>query len=300
VLLSLEKENRPMKVVLAESLGMCFGVRDAIALALRAPSDLTILGELVHNPHVLNELRVAGARVAVGLDGPIATGRVMITAHGAAESRIARLRHQGLEVENATCPLVGHAHRSLDRLVAEGYFPVVLGRRGHVEVVGMVGDLTEYAVIESESDFPALEGRARLGVVSQTTQPLEWVEEMVERIRLRFPEAEVRFVDTVCLPTKERQAAARRLGAQCAVVIVVGGRGSNNTRQLVRACEAGGARAYQVESAEEIRPEWLRGTDGRPVECVGLTAGTSTPDAVIASVRRALEQWDRQPLREAA
>src|SRR5205823_473412 len=123
----------------------------------------------------------------------------------------------------------------------------------------------------------------RLGVVSQTTQPLDFVLMIVDLIRSTFPEAEVRFRDTVCQPTKERQAAARRLAARCEVILVVGGRNSNNTRQLVRSCEAEGARAYQIETAAEIQPEWLAGA-----ETVGLTAGTSTPDEVIEDAHRRL------------
>jgi 4-hydroxy-3-methylbut-2-enyl diphosphate reductase len=274
-----------MKVLVADSLGMCFGVRDAVEMALSAPDrrDLTILGELVHNGEVLRRLRDSGIRTAPSIAAPIETSRVMITAHGAADSAIAGLRARGLQVEEATCPLVLHAHRSLRRLVVDGYFPVVIGRPDHVEVRGLVGDLEEYAVIQSLEEVPSLAGHPRLGVVSQTTQPLDFVLQIVDHIRCSFPEAEVRFRDTVCQPTKERQAAARRLASRCDVVIVVGGRNSNNTRQLVGACESEGARTYQVETAADLEPEWFAGP-----ETVGLTAGTSTPDEIIEAVRRDL------------
>jgi 4-hydroxy-3-methylbut-2-en-1-yl diphosphate reductase len=188
-------------------------------------------------------------------------------------------------VMEATCPLVRHAHRMLDRLVAAGYYPVVIGRPDHVEVRGLVRDLSECAVVQSPEEIPQLAGRSRIGVVSQTTQPLEFVLEMVDRIRAAFPDAEVKFRDTVCQPTKDRQLAARRLATECDVVVVVGGRNSNNTRQLARSCEAEGARAYQVERPDDLRPEWLSGA-----RTVGLTAGTSTPDETIEAVRAALEQ----------
>ncbi|HTE18931.1 MAG TPA: 4-hydroxy-3-methylbut-2-enyl diphosphate reductase [Armatimonadota bacterium] len=286
-----------MKVVLADSLGMCFGVRDAVKLALESPrrEELTILGELVHNTEVLRRLREAGIRTVASVDAPVETTRVMITAHGAAHSVVARLRERGLQVEEATCPLVGHAHRSLHRLVMEGYFPVVIGRPDHVEVRGLVGDLEEYAVIQGADELSLLAGRPRLGVVSQTTQPLDFVLDLVEQIRQAFPEAEVRFADTVCQPTKERQAAAWRLAEACAVVVVVGGRNSNNTRQLLRACEAAGARAYGVETAADLRSEWFDGVD-----TAGLTAGTSTPDEVIEAVRRAMLRMDERELLVAA
>ncbi len=274
-----------MKVMMADSLGMCFGVRDAVAMALSSPhrSDLTILGELVHNTEILRRLREAGIQSVPSIDTPVETSRVMITAHGAATGVVERLRARGLRVEEATCPLVAHAHRQLQRLVAQGYFPVVIGHPHHVEVRGLVGDLDEYAVISSEEEVPRLAGRPRLGVVSQTTQPVEFVRRIVDRFRAAFPEAEVRFVDTICQPTKERQSAARRLASLCPVVIVIGGRNSNNTRQLVRTCEAEGARAHQVETAADLRPEWFI-----DIDTVGLTAGTSTPDAVIQEVHDAL------------
>lgn len=286
-----------MEVVLAESYGMCFGVRDAVDLALRSPrrTELTVLGELVHNPEVLRRLRDAGVRIAPSVDAPVDTPLVMVTAHGASDAAKARLRSQGLEVQDATCPLVRHAHRRLHRLVAEGYFPVVIGKREHVEVRGLTGDLKECAVVECEADLESLPHHPRYGVVSQTTQPIDYVLSLVALLRKSRPTAEVRFVDTVCHPTKERQDAARRLGTCCDVVVVVGGNSSNNTRQLVRTCEQLGSRAYQVESAADLRPEWLAGA-----RSVGLTAGTSTPDDVIRSVHDALLRLAAEPLSRAA
>jgi len=286
-----------MKVELAGSYGMCFGVRDAVRMALESPhrKDLTVLGELVHNPAVLRRLSDAGIRTVASLSAPVETKHVMITAHGAADSVVSGLQQRGLQVHQATCPLVTHAHRSLARLVAEGYFPVVIGKAEHVEVRGLVGDLDEYAVIQTPEEIPLLAGRPRLGVVSQTTQPIDHVLGMVDAMRAALPEAEVRFRDTVCQPTKDRQTAARRLAASCDVVIVVGGRGSNNTRQLVRTCEAESARAYQVEGAAELREEMLHGAAR-----VGLTAGTSTPDDVIEQVHQALLRLAEQRMAVAA
>jgi 4-hydroxy-3-methylbut-2-en-1-yl diphosphate reductase len=285
-----------MKVIVADSLGMCFGVRDAVELALRSPhrTDLTVLGELVHNPDVLERLSSAGVRTALSPEAPVETSHVMITAHGAAPSVVRRLEERGLAVSQATCPLVAHAHRMLDRLIVAGYFPVIVGRADHVEVRGLTTDLAEFEVIEAPSDIRRLAGRPRLGVVSQTTQPLDYVLGIVDEIRRTFPDTEVRWADTVCQPTKERQLAARRLATACPVVVVVGGRNSNNTRQLLRTCEAAGARAYQVENAEDLRAEWFEG-----VRQVGLTAGTSTPDETIEAVRAALEGINRRGAEDA-
>ena len=188
-----------MKVMMADSLGMCFGVRDAVAMALSSPhrSDLTILGELVHNTEILRRLREAGIQSVPSIDTPVETSRVMITAHGAATGVVERLRARGLRVEEATCPLVAHAHRQLQRLVAQGYFPVVIGHPHHVEVRGLVGDLDEYAVISSEEEVPRLAGRPRLGVVSQTTQPVEFVRRIVDRFRAAFPDVHYTVEDQI-------------------------------------------------------------------------------------------------------
>lgn len=278
-----------MRITVAESLGMCFGVRDAVELALANPDprELTILGELVHNPEVLRRLGEVGIRSASSPNAPVATEQVMITAHGTSDRQLAGLRARGLRVLDATCPLVRHAHRSLRRLVAQGYFPVVIGRADHVEVRGLVGDLDDYAVVLKSDDLEPLAGRPRLGVVSQTTQPLDLVRALVARIRGRFPQAEVKFVDTVCQPTKERQEAARRLAAEVDVMVVIGGRSSNNTLQLARSCAAQGATTYQVENAADLHADWFAGA-----EHVGVTAGTSTPDTTIAEVVEALRQID--------
>src|SRR5262249_54498632 len=194
-----------MEVRMAEHYGMCFGVRDAVDLALRLTrqGSLTILGDLVHNPDVVAQMEAAGANRTNRLE-EVQTRAVLLTAHGTANHVKRQLREQGRQVHDATCPLVKRAHLALNKLVAEGRYPVVIGQAGHVEVRGLVGDLHEYSIVLTEADLAQLEGRPRLGIVAQTTQPLARVQELVEAIRRRFPEADVRFIDTVCQPTKDR------------------------------------------------------------------------------------------------
>ncbi|MHB1425690.1 MAG: 4-hydroxy-3-methylbut-2-enyl diphosphate reductase [Gemmataceae bacterium] len=280
-----------MQVRLAEHLGMCFGVRDAIDLALDLTrvGPLTILGDLVHNPDVVAQIDAAGA-VRVQAQDEIRTPAVLLTAHGVADRVRLELRDRGLAVHDATCPLVTRAHRALARLVSEGRHPVVIGQPRHVEVRGLVGDLDDYTIVQNEADLEQLAERIerepdlRLGVVSQTTQPLERVRELVAAMRRRFPDTDIHFVDTVCQPTKDRQQALRDLASETDVVIVVGGPDSNNSRKLVELSRSLGRPAHLVAGADELRPEWF-------IDCslVGLTAGTSTPDAAIDEVRRWLE-----------
>ncbi len=279
-----------MQVRLADHYGMCFGVKDAIDLALRLTGEgpVTILGDLVHNPDVVARLDAAGAARA-RLPEEIGTRTVLLTAHGTADRVKLQLRLAGREVRDATCPLVTRTHLALARLVADGCFPVVIGQADHVEVRGLVGDLESYAVVLAEDDLDRLadqlRGRPpRVGVVAQTTQPVERVRELVAALRERFPTFEVRFVDTVCQPTKDRQEALRALARETDVVVVVGGPESNNSRKLTELARRLGRPAYQVSRAGELRPEWFAGAG-----VVGLTAGTSTPDAVIEEVRAWLE-----------
>lgn len=275
-----------MKILRADHLGMCFGVRDAIALAFETARQqpLTILGDLVHNETVLRQLRAADIALERDPDR-IRSRTVMITAHGASDRQVDALRQRGHAVLEATCPLVHSAHRALQDLVRSGYYPVVIGVREHVEVRGLTGDLAEYDVVLTAEEVDRLSERPRFGVVAQTTQPIQRVWLLADLIRQRFPQAEVRVVDTVCRPTKLRQWSAEDLGARCEVVIVVGGAHSNNTRELAETCRRQGARVHQVQMAEDIRSEWIRG-----MTTVGLTAGTSTPDSVIDQVEQRLRE----------
>jgi 4-hydroxy-3-methylbut-2-enyl diphosphate reductase len=274
-----------MEVRMAEHMGMCFGVRDAIELAVRLTRQgpLTILGDLVHNPDVVARMDAAGA-VRAGAPEQVQTRAVLLTAHGTPQQVKLRLRDEGHQVHDAACPLVKRVHLALAKLVSEGRHPVIVGQQDHVEVRGLTGDLKEYTVVLREADIEKLAGKRRLGVVAQTTQPLERVEALVESIRRRFPEADVAFIDTVCQPTKDRQEAMRRLVDESEVIVVVGGPDSNNSRKLTEFARGRGRTAYQVARADELRPEWFEG-----VAQVGLTAGTSTPEDVIEEVRAWLE-----------
>ena len=279
--------NPNMKIQLAEHYGLCFGVRDAIAQAerLAAQGPLTILGELVHNPVVRERLAQRGVQEGALDAGTAPTPQVMITAHGASDLKRAEWRDAGFGVADGTCPLVRHAHVQLGLLVSLGCFPVVIGKRGHVEVEGLIGDFPEAHVLENAEDIPLLPPHASYGLISQTTQPVEKVHALVEAIRRARPQSEVRFTDTVCQPTKNRQNALRKLIAECDTMVVVGGRNSNNTAQLVAAARAAGLTVFHIERAEELDPAWFR-----TAESVGITAGTSTLKETVAAVHARLQQ----------
>jgi 4-hydroxy-3-methylbut-2-enyl diphosphate reductase len=218
----------------------------------------------------------------------VKTKTAMITAHGASDAAKARARAHGLELFEGTCPLVQHAHRAVAALARDGWYPVVIGKKNHVEVRGLTEDLAAYTIVESEADIANIPVASKIGIASQTTQPVDRVLSLVEEIRRRRPDAEVKFVDTVCQPTKQRQRAAVQLAETCDVVVVVGGAGSNNTRELVNTCSRSCTHVYHVQNASELRPDWFE-----RAEKIGLTAGTSTPDYIIDAVEEAI--WSSAP-----
>ena len=277
-----------MTITLATHYGMCFGVRDALRktheIASEAPA--TVLGELVHNPVVQQHLNTLGVqRGHLEAVGSSATNRVIITAHGAADRDRQAWQQAGYQVTDTTCPLVKKAHHALAQLVAGGYQPVVIGQAGHVEVRGLCGDFPSAVVVESEAEVAALPFHHKLGIVSQTTQPLQKVINLVEAIRRRHPAAEVVFKDTVCQPTKDRQAALEKLCQDHRILVVIGGRNSNNTRQLSDTARRAGLTVHQIETAADLQPAWFDHGDR-----VGITAGTSTLDETVQAVAARLKQ----------
>jgi 4-hydroxy-3-methylbut-2-enyl diphosphate reductase len=266
---------------------MCFGVKDAIALAFETAREqpLTILGDLVHNETVLAALKAKGV-VIEQQASRVNTKTVMVTAHGASERALMKTRALGLNVLEATCPLVRVAHHAVARLAREGFHPVIVGKRDHVEVRGLTEDLADFDVVLSEADILAMQERPRFGIAAQTTQPIEKVRLLVNALRRRFPKSEVRFIDTVCQPTKQRQHAAVELAQKCDVVIVIGGAHSNNTRELVETCGRYCVKVHHVQTAEDLRTDWLEGA-----QTVGITAGTSTPDEVIQRIEQSIQEF---------
>jgi 4-hydroxy-3-methylbut-2-en-1-yl diphosphate reductase len=292
------QRTRFMRVIRADVLGMCFGVRDSLAMIDRIaePGAVTIHGELVHNELVQIQLAARGfamqsedARKRTLPE----TRTVLITAHGISDRERSRLRSAGKEIVDTTCPLVKRVHQSAALLESEGYFVLLIGRRGHVEVEGIIEDLEHFEVIESAAEVRAYSA-SKLGIVCQTTTTERTVGTIRAAVAALNPSAQIKFVDTVCLPTKEHQRALESLLDQVEAVVVVGGRTSNNTQQLVARCREREKPALHVQSAAELDPLWFK-----PFATVGLTAGTSTLHETIDEVHRALV-WIGSRSRDAA
>ena len=274
-----------MRVIRAEVLGMCFGVRNALKAidAIEEAHSVTIHGELVHNELVQSQLAERGFAVASEAERSRSlppTPRVLITAHGISDRERQRLESARKQLVDTTCPLVTRVHLAARALESKGYHVLVIGRRGHVEVTGIIEDLEHCDVIETVDEvmsFPY----PRLGIVCQTTAGVKQVATIRARVAALNPDAEIEFVDTVCLPTKEHQRALERLLDRVEAVVVVGGANSNNTRELVARCRERGRPVVHVQSAVDLEPAWFQ-----DFATVGLTAGTSTLEETIDEVHR--------------
>ncbi len=276
-----------MRVMRARAMGMCIGVRRALDRVRRIerPERVTIFGDLVHNEVVLAELARRGfvqmseetrARATPG------TKVVLITAHGVSDRALSGLLASGKTVIDTTCPLVRHVQNAAKRLHAEGRLVLVVGRPGHVEVAGIVGDLVRFEIVSSPDDVREYP-EGRLGSVCQSTTRPEHARRIHDRIRELNRGADLRIVDTICRPTRRRQEAVESLVALVPAVVVVGGRHSNNTRQLVCRVSSRGLPVFHVSCASELDPRAFIG-----FESVGVTAGASTLPETIEDVCRAL------------
>ena len=285
-----------MDVIRAEVLGMCFGVRDALAAIgeVADPSRVTIHGQLVHNEVVVSRLRVRGFGMAEedDRDDLAPTPAVLVTAHGISDRERARLTGSGKELIDTTCPLVRRVHLAARKLRHDGYHVLVIGRPGHVEVRGIVEDLDSFDVVPDAASVRRYP-HARLGVICQSTTAPRAAAEVRARIERENPHAAVRFVDTTCQPTRDHQRALEELLPKVDVVVVVGGSNSNNTRELAALARGRGVPAYHVGGAADLRAEWF-------ADCrrVGLTAGTSTLDETVREVEEAIRQVSCGPVAE--
>jgi 4-hydroxy-3-methylbut-2-enyl diphosphate reductase len=293
------------QIILAEEMGYCWGVRRAIDIITKAGNveePVATIGDVIHNPQIVERLRSQGVETAETVEEAKQRGyqRVAITAHGAGPERTEDAQARGLEMIDTTCPLVTKVQRLGQKLVRQGYYLVVYGDGFHPEVRGIIAwSGTSRAVAAKHiEDLPwsnargqgaegAAEPPRKVAVVSQTTKNvdefLKFVDELVPLVARDG--GEVRICNTICEPTTERQNALRKLAREVDAILAIGGKKSSNTARLAEVGRSYGIPSYHIERAEEISSDWLDG-----VERIGVTAGASTPDDVIVSVVRHLQE----------
>lgn len=287
-----------MEIIRAHSMGFCFGVRDAIEVVRelgQTGQTVYTLGAIVHNPQIAEELEEINVHVVDGLEDVPDGGLVAITAHGAPPNLPEEAESRGLRLIDTTCPLVTRIQKTALDLVEGRYSVLIYGDERHKEVKGIVGWSKGRAkVINSMADLEGWTPTRRVALISQSTSNMEkfiaLARDVVAEMVMRG--VEIRVINTICKPTKDRQRAVRELARDVDVVVAVGGWASANTRKLVQAAQEEGTRAYQVERLDELQPEWFEGA-----ERVGITAGASTPDSVIDQIEDRIRGFEsRQPV----
>jgi len=284
---------------LARPRGFCAGVCRALAtieavLANRS-RPIYVNHEIVHNDHVADDLRSRGVAFANTLADVPDGATLIISAHGVAADFMAAARNRGLQVIDATCPLVEKVHHKARRAVAAGKTVILIGHRGHPEVVGTLGQVAPDAafLVESPADvavLPNLDSK-RITVLTQTTLTPEDIAAVTDALVRRFPG--IQLGDDLCYATRNRQQAVRDLAGHCPLILVVGSPRSSNSRRLVEVAQTAGVKAFLVQDAGELREEWLEGA-----KAIGITAAASTPECLVEQLLARLRQLGWNNVRE--
>ncbi len=295
-----------MEVIKISPRGYCYGVVDALQLVRQTAKDPTvprpiyIIGQIVHNRHAIAELTNQGVVTLDGADRAsileqVTEGTVIFTAHGVSPLVKRRARERGLHCIDATCPDVTITHDLVHDLVAKGYYILYIGKKGHPEPEGVLGEVPGHiALIETEADVDALEltteQQAKLAVTTQTTLSQWDTRRVIEYLKVRYPQVEVHI--DICAATQTRQEAVAAQARGADLTVVVGDPRSNNTNRLVQVSEElAGVPAVRIEDLSQLKPEWLNGK-----KRIAVTAGASTPSQLTREVIRYLEQY--QPEQE--
>ncbi len=275
-----------MQITLANPRGFCAGVDRAIAIVERAlqlyGAPIYVRHEVVHNKFVVDDLRKKGAVFVEHLDEVPTGNTVIFSAHGVSQAVRKEAEARGLKVFDATCPLVTKVHIEVSRMRQQGKEIIMIGHKGHPEVEGTMGQ-TEGGMylVESPEDVAALQvaDPDNLAFVTQTTLSVDDASRIIDALRARFPTIIGPRKDDICYATQNRQDAVKALAKQCDAVIVVGSPNSSNSNRLREVAELSGARAYMVDNAAELEPEWVAGAAR-----VGVTAGASAPEVLVQEV----------------
>ena len=274
------------KLLLAKPRGFCAGVDraiDVVNLALDLyPGPVYVRKEIVHNVHVVNDLRAKGAIFVDELDEVPDGATVIFSAHGVSPEVRRRAAARGLKVIDATCPLVTKVHHEAIRFAQEGRPIVLVGHEGHDEVVGTMGHAAEHIhLIGSVDEAKSLQvsDPDRIAVITQTTLSLDDTSTIIGALRQRFPGITAPARDDICYATQNRQLAVKAIAERAQVILVIGSRNSSNSNRLAEVARDAGAQAYLIDDMSQVDPAWLEGVD-----CLGITAGASAPEYLVDEV----------------
>jgi len=269
-----------MKILLAKDAGYCFGVRDAVSLAYETAEkegEVFMLGDIVHNENVVEELEEAGVKVVNSLDKVPDNKPILFRAHGTVPDVWKESKMREMEVVDATCPLVTEIHEEVKKLYSENRKIIIIGDHGHDEVNGIKEQVENAIVVANPEEAMQLRKIKKAGVVSQSTQMIENVQEIINILMTKV--FDLRFVNTICFPTRRNHEQIKNLSEICDIMIVIGSFTSANSKRLTELAKMRNERTFQVTSAEDLEIDWFQNSD-----TVGVSAGASTPDNIINQV----------------
>ena len=271
-----------MKILIAKDAGYCFGVRDAVNLAKKSGDDFQevyMLGDIVHNERVVEDLSKTGSKVVASLDDIPEDKPVLFRAHGTNPEIWKEAQKKKLNIIDATCPLVTEIHEEIKMLESENRKTIIIGDHGHDEVVGIAAQVKKPIIISNLEEAKALGRMRKAGVVSQSTQMIENVQEIMSILMSKV--FDLRFVNTICYPTRKNHEQIKELSKIVDVMIIIGSFTSANSKRLTQLAKQRNENSYQVVDELDLKSEWFEGVDK-----VGISAGASTPDNIIQSVTK--------------
>ncbi len=274
-----------MKIIIAKDAGYCFGVRDAVDLAYdvaNSEGNVYMLGDIVHNEKVVEDLNDSGAKVVDSLEDIPENSSVLFRAHGTKTETWKKAKERNINIVDATCPLVHEIHSEVKKISEDGRQIFVIGDHGHDEVVAIADQVPGTIVISSIEEALELKKFKKAGVVSQSTQTIENVQDIINILMTKV--FDLHFVNTICYPTKRNQEQIKELAKISDLMLIIGSFTSANSKRLTMLSKNINSNTFQVTCAEELKFEWFNN-----VNIIGISAGASTPDYLINEVRDRIE-----------
>ena len=278
-----------MKVLLAKDAGYCFGVRDAVNLAYETAEkegEVYMLGHIVHNENVVTELEKTGTKVIDDLNEVPNNKPILFRAHGTVPKVWDEAEKRGINIVDATCPLVTEIHEEVRKLAAENRRIIIIGDHGHDEVNGIMEQVQDSIVVANPEEAKTLRKMKKAGVVSQSTQMIENVQDIINILMTKV--FDLRFVNTICFPTRRNHEQIKSLAELSDIMIVIGSFTSANSKRLTELAKERNERTYQVTCANDLDSDWFQQSD-----TVGVSAGASTPDNIIKNVVTAIKSFGK-------
>ena len=286
-----------MKITITKDAGYCFGVRDAVNMvydAAKKHGEVYMLGSIVHNEKVVNDLENAGAKIVKNLSDVPDDSPILFRAHGTVNNLWEEAKAKNMNIVDATCPLVYEIHQEVNKLAEDGRQIIVIGDHGHDEVVAITAQIDKSIVVSSPEEAKKLRKMKKAGIVSQSTQAIENVQAIMNIIMSKV--FDLHFINTICFPTKRNHDQIKEIAAVNDIMIIIGSFTSANSKRLTQLSLDRNPNSYQVTGKQDLNPKWFKN-----MGTIGISAGASTPDYLIDEVKKSIEiiykekLWKKEP-----